>query len=194
MAGTPKTANIFVGAPDRATAGAVMVAPLGTALPTDVVTAPNVAFKDLGYIDESGFVISQKRDWVQIRDWGGDLVRTFLTKFTGTVKFSCLETNTGVLSLVYGASNLTTTSTSGTPTKQAVKLNAVENPAVELITNILDGVRSMRVVCPNVQITDIADLSFSKTAPVKWDLTGECYPDASGNSLYIYTSDGVNVP
>lgn len=194
MAGTPKTANIFVGNPDRATSGAVMVAPLGTALPTAVVTTPNVAFKDLGYIDESGFVISQKKDWVQIRDWGGDLVRTFLTKFTGTVKFTCLETNTAVLNLIYGAANLTTTVTSGQPTQQAVKLNAIENPAVAVIVNVLDGVRSMRVVIPNVQITQPDDVTFSKTAPVKWGLTGECYPDAAGNSLYLYSSDGVNNP
>lgn len=194
MPGTPKTANIFVGAPDRATSGAIMVAPLGTALPTSVSTAPNVAFKDLGYMDESGFTISQKRDFVQIRDWGGDLVRTFLTKFTGTVKFKCLETNTPVLTTIYGASNVVTSSVSAAPTLQTVKFNAIENPAVELVANILDGVRIMRVVCPNVQITDVADLQFSKTAAVTWDLTGECYPDASGNSIYLYTSDGVNNP
>lgn len=194
MAGTPKTANVFVGAPDRATAGAIMVAPLGTALPTAVVTAPNAAFKDLGYIDESGFTISQSTDWVKINDWGGDQIRTFLTKFTGSVKFTCLEHNTEVLKLIYGASNLTTTSTSGSPTLQAVKMNAVENPAVEMIVNILDGVRSMRVVIPNVQITERGDVSFSKTDPVKWELTGECYPDATGNSLYLYSSDGVNNP
>lgn len=194
MAGTPKTANIFVGNPDRATSGAIMVAPLGTALPTAVATSPNVAFKDLGYIDESGFVISQKRDWVQIRDWGGDLVRTFLTKFTGDVKFTCLETNTAVLNLVYGASNVATTTTAGAPTLQTVKFNAIENPAVSVIVNILDGVRSLRIVCPNMQITQPADITFSKTAPVKWDLTGECYPDATGNSIYLYSSDGVNNP
>lgn len=192
MAGTPKTANVFVGAPDRATSGAVMVAPLGTALPTTVTTAPNVAFKDLGYIDESGFVISQTLDWVKIHDWGGDQIRTFLTKFTGTVKFTCLETNTPVLNLIYGAANLTTTTTTGAPTLQTVKLNAVETPAVSMIVNILDGVRSMRVVIPNVQVTERGDLTFAKTDPIKWQLTGECYPDATGNSLYLYSSDGVN--
>jgi hypothetical protein len=172
-----------------------MVAPLGTALPTTVVTAPAAAFKDLGYIDESGFVISQATDWVKINDWGGDQIRTFLTKFTGTVKFTCLETNTEVLKMVYGSSNVTTTApTVSTGTLQAIKLNAVENPSVELVVNILDGLRKMRVVCPNVQITERGDVSFSKTDPVKWELTGECYPDATGNSLYIYTDDGTFSP
>jgi len=194
MAGTPKTSNVFVGAPDRATSGAIMVAPLGTALPTTVSTAPAAGFKDLGYIDESGFVISQASDWVKINDWGGDQIRTFLTKFTGTVKFTCLETNTEVLKMVYGAANVTTSAAPAAPTLQTIKLNAVENPPVELVVNILDGVRAMRVVCPNVQITERGDISFSKTDPVKWELTGECYPDATGNSMLIYTSDGVPNP
>ena len=108
MAGTPNTANIFVGAPDRLTSGAILVAPAGTAVPTDIVTAPNVALKDLGYISEDGLSIAQSSTWETIRDWGGDQVRKFLSDFTGTLNFAMLETNTNVLKFVYGSANVTT--------------------------------------------------------------------------------------
>jgi hypothetical protein len=108
------------------------------------------------------------------------------------VKFTCLETNTEVLKMTYGAANLTTTApTVSTGTLQALKLNAIENPPVSLISNILDVARKVRIVCPKMQITERGDISFTRNDPVKWELTGECYPDDTGNSIYIYTDDGV---
>jgi hypothetical protein len=188
---TANTANIFVGAPDRVV-GAVMVAPTGTALPTTVSAAPNAAFKDLGYITEDGFSIQQGSDWVTINDWGGDQVRAFLSKFTGTVSFKCLETNTEVLKFAYGDANVTTTdATVSAGTLQTIKLNAVAPVAKSLIANILDDPRKIRIVCPNIQVTSREDLVFTKNAPVTHGLTGACYPDSSGNSIYIYTTDGV---
>ena len=40
------------------TSGAVYVAPIGTALPTDATSSLAVAYKGLGYISEDGFTIS----------------------------------------------------------------------------------------------------------------------------------------
>ena len=192
MAGTPNTANIFVGAPDRLTSGAILVAPAGTAVPTDIVTAPNVAFKDLGYISEDGLSIAQSSTWETIRDWGGDQVRKFLSDFTGTLNFAMLETNTNVLEFVYGSANVTTTAaTVSTGTLQAVKLNAVEPGRSELVANILDGPRKVRIVAANCQVTERTDLSFSKNAAIEHGVTVETYPDSSGNSIYLYTDDGV---
>lgn len=189
MAGS--TANIFVGAPDRVT-GAIMVAPVGTALPTTVAAAPNVAFKDLGYISEDGLSIAQSSTWETIRDWGGDQVRKFLSDFTGTLSFAMLETSAEVLKFVYGASNVTVTApTVSSGTLITTKLNATEPTRVELIANILDAPRKIRIVAPLVQVTERSDLSFSKNAAVQHAITVETYPDATGNSIYIYTDDGV---
>lgn len=185
-------ANIFQGKPNL-TIGGLLGAPLGTALPTDITTAPNVAFKDLGAISEGGLVLSQDLSIDKIRDWNGDQMRVVLTEFSGTLQVSFLETMAEVLKATYGAANLVTTATSGSPTKHALKLNSTLPPVMSFIANIVDDVRAMRVVIPSGQVTSRADLSLTRNEPVMHGGTIDAYPDAAGNSVYIYTSDGVNV-
>lgn len=192
----PSTANVRVGAPDRVT-GAVMRAPLGTALPTTPIVVPNVAFTDLGYISEDGISLSQSSSWQKIKDWGGDQVRTFLTEFTGTLSWTFLETNDDALEAVYGAANVTVTAAGVSTGKYtAIKLNSSESPAGSWMFNMADSTvgdvaRTMRIVVPNGQITDRGDISFSRNEAVMFPVTLEAYPDASGNSVYIYASDGT---
>lgn len=195
MAGTPSSANIFVGSPDRATSGAILVAPVGTALPTTIATAPNVAFKDLGYISEDGLSISQSSTWETIKDWGGDQVRKFLSDFTGTLTFAMDEIRSDVLKFVYGSANVAVTAaTVSSGTLHTVKMNSTEPDRVSLVANILDGPRKIRIVAPLCQVTERQDLSFSRTAGVMHGVTVETYPDATGNSIYLYTDDGVFSP
>ena len=186
------SANIFQGKPN-VVVGGVMCAPAGTALPTTESATPNVAFKDLGAVTEGGVVLSQDLSIDKIRDWNGDQMRSVLQEFSGTIKVSFLETTTEVLKAVYGASQVTTTATSGQPTKQAILLKAVLPPVVPFIINLVDDVRVGRLVIPLGQITSRDDLSLTRNDPMTHGGTIECYPDASGVSVYFYTSDGVNV-
>ena len=189
---TRVSGNIFQGKPNL-TIGGLMSAPAGTALPTDITTAPAAAFKDLGAVSEGGFVLSQDLSIDKIRDWNGDQMRSILQEFSGTVAVSFLETTAEVLKAVYGATQVTTTATSGTPTKQTIRIGAVLPPVVPFIANILDDIRAMRIVIPFGQITSRNDMSFTRNDAVEHGGTIECYPDSAGNSIYIYTSDGVNV-
>lgn len=189
------TANVLVGAPDRVT-GAVMYAPLGTALPTTPIIAPNVAFKDLGYISEDGVSLSQASSWEKIRDWGGDQVRTFQSDFTVSLSFEFLETNDDALAAMYGAANVTVTAAGASTGKYtAVKLNSTEAPAASWLFNMADSTlvnlpRTYRIVVPIGQITERGDLSYTKNGAITYPVTLEAYPDASGNSAYLYRSDG----
>lgn len=186
-------ANIFQGKPN-VTIGGLMCAVAGTALPTDITTAPNVAFKDLGAITEDGLVLSQDLSIDKIRDWNGDQMRSVLTEFSGTIQVTFLETTAEVLKAVYGTAQITTVATSGTPTKQTIRVNGTMPPVLPFVANILDDVRAMRIVIPFGQITSRSDMNFTRNGAVTHGGTIECYPDSSGNSVYIYTSDGVNVP
>jgi hypothetical protein len=194
----PSTSKILVGAPDRVT-GAIMAAPVGSTLPTNATTAPDAAFDDLGYISEDGLSLSQASSWETIRDWGGDQVRKFLSDFTGTLSWTFLETNDDALEAMYGAANVTVTAAGASAGKlTAVKLNATEPVSKAWIFNMADSVapggdvaRKVRIVVPIAQITERGDLSFSKNAAVMYPVTLEAYPDASGNSAYIYTDDGT---
>lgn len=193
------TAKILVGAPDRVT-GAVMAAPLGTALPTNAIVAPNVLFKDLGYISEDGVGLSQSSSWEKIKDWGGDNVRTFLTEFTGTLTWSFLETNDDALQAMYGAANVTVTAaTASTGKYTAVKLNSTEPSPLSWIFNVADSTvadlpRKVRIVVPNGQITERGDISLSRNQAIMYPVTLEAYPDATGNSIYVYSTDGDFTP
>lgn len=190
------TANVLVGAPDRVT-GACMYAPLGTALPTTPIVAPNVAFVDLGYISEDGISVSQAGSWEKIRDWGGDQVRTFLSDITYTLSWTFLETQDDALKAMYGAANVTVTAaTVSTGKYTAVKLNNTEPAPSSWLFNmadstIADAPRTYRVVVPNGQITERGDLQYSRNNAVMYPVTLEAYPDSSGNSVYIYRSDGA---
>lgn len=191
----PSTAKILVGNPDRTT-GAVMAAPLGTALPTTPVAAPNVAFNELGYISEDGLSLSQGQEWVDIRDWGGDLVRTFMSQFNGTLNWSFLETNDTALQAMYGSSNVTITAAGVSTGKYtAIALNSTEPTPKSWMFNIADSTivdlpRKIRIVVPNGQITERGDISFTRNNAVTYPVTLRCYPDSSGNSIYLYVTDG----
>lgn len=189
------SAKILVGAPDRVT-GAIMAGPVGTALPTNAVIAPNVAFLDMGYISEDGVSLSQSSSWEKIKDWGGDQVRRFLTEFTGTLKFTFLETNDDALKATYGAANVTVTAAGASVGKYtAVKLNSVEPTPLSWVINIADSTlvdlpRKVRIVVPQGQITERGDISYSRNAAIMYPVTLEAYPDSSGNSIYVYSTDG----
>jgi hypothetical protein len=54
----------------------------------------------------------------------------------------------------------------------------------------VDLPRTYRIVVPNGQITERGDISFTRTGSVQYSVTLEAYPDATGNSVYLYRSDG----
>jgi hypothetical protein len=174
-----------------------MAAPLGTALPTSPIIAPDVAFVDLGYISDDGISLSQSSSWEKIRDWGGDQVRTFLSDFTATLSWTFLETQDAALQAMYGAANVSVTAaTVSTGKYTAVKLNSTEPTPKSWVFNMADSTledlpRTYRIVVPNGQITERGDLTFSRTGAVMYPVTLEAYPDATGYSVYLYISDGT---
>ena len=58
------------------TGGAVVRAPLGTALPTSATAALDEAFVSMGYISEDGVTNENTRESEEIKDWGGNTVLT----------------------------------------------------------------------------------------------------------------------
>lgn len=183
--------DVLVASPLTGTGG-ILVAPTGTALPTDTSTALNAAFNATGYVGEDGLSLSVGRDTEKIKAWGGDTVRVVETSHEVTLSWTFLETNSRVLAEVYGAGNVTTTpatTTKGTLNAIAVKGGAL--PERAYIFEMKDGSKRVRVVAPNFQITEVGDTQFVHSAATGYEVTGEALPDSSGVKLYIYTDDGV---
>lgn len=188
------SSNVFTGAPDQLTTGAILRAPLGTALPANIDSALAAAFKDAGYIGTEGLKLTPSITTEDIKDWNGSTIRSVLAEFANTMSWTYLELSTEALKAYFGDVNVTTTAaTSTTGTKQAIKLNGVDLPTNSWAFKIKDGVRKVLIVVPQGKVTERGEISFTKTTAVSLPVVLTTYPDASGNNVYIYTDDGVFV-
>ena len=162
--------KVLVGALDQATTGAVLDAPVGTPIPTDLNSALNAAFKDSGYISSDGIALSTDYSTKDITEANGANVRQLLEKFDGTVKFTELEMSERAATRAFGKDAVTVTaatSTRGTQMKIAIGARLPE--VREWVFKLKDGAAE------------------AVTLPVEL----KCQPDAQGNSIYILTDDGV---
>lgn len=186
-----KVSNVVAGKP--LSTGGILIAPLGTALPTTVSTAPNAAFVSAGYIGEDGVTENNGRSTEKIRAWGGDTVKVSQTEHTLTYQFTFIESlNTDVLKTVYGDAHVTTTAaTASTGTLQSVKVTSDVLPHKSYVFEIRDGDAKVRIVIPDGQITEIGETTYSDAAAIAYQVTVECFPDATGGKAYKYTDDGV---
>lgn len=174
--------NVTAGKPKIG--GAIFVAPVGTALPTDATTDLNAAFKGLGYVSEDGLTQSITRDSEAIKAWGGDTVMTSQTDFAETFSFRLIEAlNVEVKKTIFGDDNVTGTLTTGI----TAITNSKELPAKSFVIEMVQNNCLVRKVIPNGKITELGDITYSDGEAVGYEPTITALPDASGNASYEYT-------
>lgn len=178
----PNSANVTAGKPKIG--GAVYRAPLGTALPTDAVTALNQAFVDMGYVSEDGVTNSNTIESDDIKAWGGDTVLALQTDKTDTFQMTLIESmNINVLKAVFGDDNVSGTLADGI----VVEANAAEQEdAAWVIDMIARGNVKHRVVIPSGKISEVGDTVYSDTEAVGFEVTVTATPDTAGNTHYEY--------
>ena len=164
--------------------GAIYAAPVGTTLPTDVTTALDAAFKELGYVSEDGVTNSNSPESDVVKAWGGDTVLTLLTSKDDKFAFTLIEVlNLDVLKLVYGETNVTGSLAAGvTITANSKEL---EDHAL-VIDMVMKGGVLKRVVIPQAKVSEIGDIVYSDSDAVGYETTLQCYNDAAGNTHYEY--------
>ena len=174
--------NVSAGKPK--VGGALFVAPIGTALPTDSVTALNAAFKGLGYVSEDGLVNSITRETDNVKAWGGDTVLSPTTSFEDTYQVTLIETvNIDTLKLIFGSDNVTV----GTNGETTVTVNSNELDEWSFVAETLlrDG-SVRRQVIPRAKVTELGEITYNDSDPVGYETTLTAYPDESGNTHYEY--------
>jgi hypothetical protein len=168
--GDPTKAALWTGAD-------VFIAPLGTAGPTDLTTAWDVAFEAAGLLDgDEGFTWARAEDTSDFYAWGGLLIRTTRSKHKRTVQFVALEDNDVTFDLVNPGS------TRGTPVS-GVRTSSVKVPQY---TNFMigfelrDGAKTTRRYCKNATVQEVAEIKESESAPTVYNVTVVLYPEADG--------------
>jgi hypothetical protein len=194
MAG-PLSKDVFVGAPDQATTGAILSGPVGTPLPTGATatsTTLNAALKASGYIGETGVRITPSRSTTQIRDWSRKAIRTLLESFDGTLAWEHMALDEQSVRNYFGDENVevfAATTTLGT--RMALKLRGDALTEKCWVFRIKDGLRKVVVVVPNGTITEQGEIPLVANDAIRLPVVMTTAPDADGNNLYIYTNDGL---
>ena len=98
----PSTSKIRI-----AGTGAIWKAPLGTALPTDSITAWNAAFVNLGYL-EDGFELEQDLTTKDLNAWQTvETIRTITTMLIRKLLFTINQTDKDTVALALGGATVT---------------------------------------------------------------------------------------
>lgn len=193
----PNVKDVRIGAPDQGTTGAILHAPIGTTLPTlSSITKAAVtldqAFTGNEYVSEDGLTLTPSMSTTEIKDWSGATVRKVLESFDGTLSWTMISTNKNAMEVAFGSRSVTSnaaTSTHGTQVQAT--LGAHLPDAQSWVFLMKDGDARIVIVVPNGQVTEVGEVTFASNAAVGWQVTLSCYPDTSGECVYIMTDDGV---
>ena len=179
--------NVTAAKPNKA--GAIFNAVLGTALPTDVTTALDKAFTNLGFVSEDGVTNTNSPSCEDVKAWGGDIVLSTQTEKKDEWKLKLIEANNAnVLKVIYGSENVTGTLEDGL--KVMANSNEVEATCWCIDTILKNGTKR-RIVIPNGKITSVGDIVYKDNEPIGYEITINAVPDADGNTHYEYTKQSA---
>ncbi|WP_327100064.1 hypothetical protein OIE68_15570 [Nocardia vinacea] len=184
--------KIGAGTPNTVTGG-ILVAPIGTALPTTVAATPNVAFKPLGFVSEDGVEPKGERTVNVIKDWNADDIAQLQNGHSVRFGFTLYAYwDADVLQEVFGPENVTVTAaTSTTGTLITVNETGSVLPLRSWIFDMANGLRKKRIVLPNAKITETTERSFVAGELAGFNVVVDAFKDTAGKKTYRYFDDGV---
>lgn len=177
---TNNTANVSAGKGVKG--GYIYSAPVGTALPTDIETKLDAAFKVLGFISEDGITISVEEDSSDLVDMNGDVMDSTYSNRAETLAFTLAEIKAGTFKQEHGSLNVT--DENGLIT---IKHNGDNHESNSYVFELLlkDG-RRWRMVVPNAKLSELGDLTISSSELCQREITLKCAVDTAGNTIYDY--------
>lgn len=161
-----------------AVSGKAYYAPIGTAAPTDAVTAWGAGWLDVGWVmSDKGIVESYDDSTKQIRGFqSGATLRTIIQSSDATFEWTSLETKGSTLQLFHKGSTVTN---AGGSYSMAVKLPVPQQWAFGF--DIVDDPdHILRIIVPTGEISERKAISYVNADGYYYDLTMMGYPDNDG--------------
>lgn len=176
--------NVTAGKPK--TTGAVYRAPLGTAVPTNPTTTLSDSFVCLGFCSEDGVTNAGEMDSENIKAWGGQNVLTTSSSTDDTFTFKLIEAlNKDVLKFIYGDSNVSGELSTGTGIAVGVEGYSQDNSII-VIDMVMRNNAVKRFVIPNATISEVAEIVYTDSEAVGYEVTLACAADSAGKTHYEY--------
>ena len=187
--------KVFVGLADQSTTvGALSRGAVISSAPADYTAAVTAiaGFTSSGYISEDGASLSTSVSTTDLREWNRTTVRRILEEFEGTISATLIQLDEEGAKQCFGSANVTkvaANTTHGEQLKIGLGAHLDSNQAWAL--RIKDGNAKMIVLIPNGQVTSGVDITFAANAAINLPITISANDDGTGNSIYIYTDDGL---
>lgn len=161
-------------------ASAVHVAPKGTTGPTDL-SAPAAAFKEVGWLDESGVDVIRQIEKVDFTAFqGATLVRTRYKSVNDSFKFLALEETAHTMGLYYRGAAITV----ATGVAKVTVTNQAKTDERSWNVDLVDDTVTKRFVIPSGEVTDMGVISHKNDALTVYEFTVSIYGD-----YYVYTNN-----
>ena len=191
--------KVFVGMADQsATTGALARGAViaGSSIPAeadiDAALALITNFSSSGYVSEEGANLTTEISTTDLREWNRAVVRRLLDEFTGTVTLTLIQLDEESAKQAFGADNVTVVAANATHgTRIRIALGAHIDKPQAWALRMKDGDARTLVIIPNGQVTSGVEITFVANEPISLPVTISANDDGTGNSIYIFTDDGV---
>ena len=166
--------------------GAVRVAPLGTTLPTDAVSALDAAFDDLGYLSEDGVTLGFDDSVQNVFAWqNATLIRSITSQSITSLSFSMIEIKGVTLEFFHRGSTMTEVAADNF--RLDIK-PPVAAPRI-VVVDVIDGLNSIRYSFGNAEVVSRGEVPINNSNLLMLPVTLNFYPDSNGNLSQAFSND-----
>lgn len=166
--------------------GQVYVAPLGTTGPTNIATALNAAFIDLGYTSADGVQITPGLSTNPIMAWQSFYpIRRIVTERSFEIGLTLLEWSDVSLKLALGGGSVATAGSIYTYTPPAPE--EIDYRAMVLAWQ--DGTKSYRLHLPRVMVSDVGAMNLQRSDAAGIPLTFQVDAVDGASPYNLITND-----
>jgi hypothetical protein len=171
-----------------AATGHVSVAPFGTALPTEEVTALNAAFLDVGYVTEAGVTFTATPTIVDVNAWQSYTpIRKLVTARALTAACVMQQWNQETFAVAFGGGTWTMVSPGSYRYDPPIDGSALTE--YSLVIDAVDGVKNVRWVVKRCTIEGAVTSNLTRTAAADLPVTfAALTPDGQNTAWYFLSN------